>query len=57
MKNTIYILSLVFLAISIFLILNYPNSGRMNVIAGGLTFFGFLFNIAGFLLSNKKKKI
>ena len=54
MRNTIYILSLVFFAISIFLILNYPDSGRMNLIAGGLVTIGLPLNIGAFLSSKKK---
>jgi len=54
MRNTIYIASLVLVAISIFLILNYPNSGRMNLIAGGLVMVALPLNIAAFL-SHKKK--
>ena len=53
MKNSVYITSLVFIAISIVLIIEYPNSGRMQLIAGGLVFLGFALNIAGFSLKNK----
>ena len=56
MKNTVYILSLAILAISIFLILNYPDSGRINLIAGGLAFIGLLLNVAGFMLPKENLK-
>lgn len=47
MKKTIYIISLIALAISFFLIIQYPGSGRMNMIAGGLATIGFVLNIIG----------
>ena len=53
MKNSVYITSLVIIAISIVLIIEYPNSGRMQLIAGGLVSLGFALNIAGFSLKNK----
>jgi len=53
MRNTIYIVSLVLFAILIFLILNYPNSGRLEVIAGGLVAIALLLNITAFLSSKK----
>ncbi|MBO3097395.1 hypothetical protein [Gelidibacter pelagius] len=47
MKKTIYIISLIALAISFFLIIQYPGSSRMNMIAGGLATIGFVLNIIG----------
>lgn len=53
MKNIIYISSLILIGISIFLLVEYPNSGRMSLIAGALTFVGFALNIAGYALNKK----
>jgi hypothetical protein len=53
MKNLIYVSSLILIGISIFLVLEYPNSGRMSFIAGALTFVGFALNISGYLLNKK----
>lgn len=54
MKNLVYVTSLIFIVIAIVLIIEYPNSGRMQLIAGGLVFIGFALNIAGFSLKDKK---
>ena len=54
MKNFIYTASLILLAISIYLLIEYPNSGRAGLIAGGLCFFGFTLNIVGFLINPKQ---
>lgn len=54
MKNLVYVTSLVFIIISIVLIIEYPNSGRIQLIAGGLISLGFALNIAGFSLKHKK---
>ena len=51
MKNFIYISSLILIGISIFLLVEYPNSGRMSLIAGAMTFVGFALNIAGYVLN------
>lgn len=53
MKNLIYILSLILIGISIFLLIEYPNSGRMSLIAGIIIFLGFPLNIAGYALNKK----
>lgn len=53
MKNLIYISSLILIGISIFLLIEYPNSGRMSLIAGVMTFIGFALNIAGYALIKK----
>ncbi len=50
--NLIYILSITVLAIAIVLIVGYPNSGRIQLIAGVLTAAGFAMNIVAF---SKKK--
>jgi hypothetical protein len=54
MKNALYVISLVIIAISIVLIIEYPNYQRMQLIAGGLVFLGFVLNISGFSLKDKK---
>lgn len=53
MKNIIYISSLILIGISIFLLVEYPNSGRMSLIAGAMTSLGFALNIAGYALNKK----
>lgn len=53
MKNLIYISSLIIIGISIFLLIEYPNSGRMSLIAGAMTFIGFALNIEGYELNKK----
>ena len=53
MKNLIYSISLVVISISIYLLIEYPNSGRAGLIAGGLIFIGFVLNIVGFSLNAK----
>ena len=53
MKNGIYISSLILIGISIFLLVEYPNSGKMSLIAGAITFIGFALNIAGYVLNKK----
>lgn len=53
-KNLIYILSLIIIAVSIFLIIEYSNSNRISLVAGITTMIGFCLNIAGFLMPNKK---
>ena len=51
MKNLIYISSLIIIGISLFLLVEFPDSGRMNLIAGALTFVGFALNITGYVLN------
>jgi hypothetical protein len=54
MRNLIYVLSLVFLAIGIFLLLEYPDSGRMNLLSGSFTGLGIVLNVgAFFILKNR----
>jgi hypothetical protein len=51
-----YISGLIITAISIFLIIEFPESNRLNMIAGALTAVGFGLNIAGYsMLSDKVK--
>ncbi len=47
-----YIISLVFLATAIFMVVEYP-SNDVQAIAGGLTMIGFSLNITGYLLKKK----
>jgi hypothetical protein len=54
MKNTSYIISLILISVSIFLLIEYPNSNRMSLFAGIFTAIGFALNIVGFILSNEK---
>ncbi|WP_394701245.1 hypothetical protein [uncultured Draconibacterium sp.] len=54
---SIYILSLLVLIAGIVLTVKNPGSGRMQMIAGGLTMLGFTLNILSFLLRIRKKKI
>lgn len=54
MKNSVYLTSLVIIALSMVLIIEYPNSGRMQLIAGGSISLGFALNVAGFSLKIKK---
>ncbi len=53
MKNILYILSLILISISIILILEFPDSGRMNLIAGFLIVVGFSTNASAFFMSKK----
>ncbi len=48
--NLIYILSLIIIAVSVFFVVGYPNSGRIELIAGGLILIGFSLNILGYVL-------
>lgn len=54
MKNGIYISSLILIGISIFLLSEYPDSGRMCFIAGVTTFLGFALNITGYIWNRKQ---
>ncbi len=49
----IYLLSLIILIVSIFLVVEYPNSGRIQLIAGALTPLAFILNIVSYLTKNK----
>jgi hypothetical protein len=52
-NNLLYIISLVILFGSIFLGVEYQNSGRIQVIAGLLAMIGFAMNIAGFAMKKR----
>ena len=52
-NNFLYIISLIALAIAVLLIIEYPASGRTQLIAGGLTAMGFLLNIVGYTLKKR----
>jgi len=52
-NNLLYIISLVILIGSIFLVVEYQNSGRIQVIAGLLTIIGFAMNITGFAMKKR----
>ena len=54
MKNLAYVTSLILIGISIFIIMEYPNSGRMSLIAGAMTAIGFASNIVSYLLNSKQ---
>lgn len=58
MKNIIYITSLLIILVSVVLMVQYPESGRMNLIAGGLFPIGIVLNFVVFRMepnSNKKQ--
>tara|TARA_R110000868_G_C10804071_1_gene757353 strand:+ start:384 stop:560 length:177 start_codon:yes stop_codon:yes gene_type:complete len=57
MKNTIYVLSLVLLLTSTFLLIEYPDSGRLGLIAGFLFFLAIVCNIYGFALPKANKNL
>ena len=48
-KNILYVISLILLAIAIFLIIEFPESNRLSLIAGVITMFGFSLNMVAFL--------
>lgn len=52
---SIYIVSLVVLIAGIILVVENPDSGRMQMIAGGLTFLGLALNVLGFSLRIRQK--
>lgn len=56
MKNTIYITSLLIIIVSVFLMIQYPESGRMNLIAGGLFPIGIVLNFLGFRMQPTNNK-
>ena len=51
----LYIISLIFIVTSMLLVLEYPNSGRIQVIAGALASSGIILNIIAFILKSDKK--
>lgn len=56
MKNTIYITSLLIIIVSVFLMIQYPESGRINLIAGGLFPIGIVLNFLGFRMQPTNNK-
>lgn len=55
MKNTIlYFLSLFIISISIFLLITFPESGRLNLIAGILVPISFTINAVMFFTKEKR---
>jgi len=52
----IYTIGLILFAVSVMLIIFIPDSRRIQVIAGGLTFIGFLLNIGGFAMKRTESK-
>ena len=52
--NLVYLFSLIALTGSIYLILEYRDSQRIQAIAGILTFIGFAMNIIGFLIKKRE---
>lgn len=45
----IYVLSLIILIVSIVLVVEFPDSGRIQLAAGGITLLGFALNIVGYV--------
>jgi hypothetical protein len=56
MKNIIYITSLLIIIVSVFLMIQYPESGRMNLIAGGSFPIGIVLNFVGFRMQGLQHK-
>uniref|UniRef100_UPI00321718E3 hypothetical protein n=1 Tax=uncultured Draconibacterium sp. TaxID=1573823 RepID=UPI00321718E3 len=47
-NTLIYILSLAILIVAIFLAVGYPDSGRIQLIAGGIIVLGFTLNLVSY---------
>ena len=56
MKNIFFILGLTLIMASILLLIEFPDSNRMSLIAGITTSIGLTFNILGFVLKPKALK-
>ncbi|SEA54891.1 hypothetical protein SAMN05443667_105203 [Flavobacterium gillisiae] len=56
MKNIIYFISLIVLGTAIFLIIEYPESGRIQGIAGAVLIIGLTLNIIGYLFKSRANK-
>jgi membrane-bound ClpP family serine protease len=52
-NNLLYFISLFILIGSIFLVVEYQNSGRIQLIAGLLTMIGLAMNIIGFAMKKR----
>lgn len=50
----LYTLSMLMILISVFLLIEYPNSNRYSLIAGFLMMIGLGTNLSAFLISNMK---
>nr|WP_315175364.1 hypothetical protein [uncultured Flavobacterium sp.] len=57
MRTISYILSLLLLGVSFFLLSEYPDSERMGVIAGGITAIGFMLNLTTYFSLNAQKEV
>lgn len=57
MKKVIYPISLIAFAFSMFLIIKYPESGRLSLIAGGLFTIGFLLILVSYYGLKTKQTI
>ena len=52
-NSLLYIISLIILVASIVLVVEYQDSGRIQLIAGLLTMIGFAMNITGFAMKKR----
>jgi len=52
-NSLLYIISLIILVVSIVLVVEYQNSGRIQLIAGLFTMIGFAMNITGFAMKKQ----
>ena len=51
--NLFYAISLVILAVAIFMVVVYPCNGMLQTLAGALTFIGFAFNIVTYVFKRR----
>ena len=56
MKNLMYISSLLLITVSIFLLIEYPNSNRTSLISGFFLSIGFILNLASYLIIKNQKE-
>lgn len=56
MKNTFFITGLILILASILLLIQFPDSGRMSLIAGMILPIGLTLNVLGFVLKPKTQK-
>lgn len=54
--NILYFISLLLLTLSVYLIIEYTNSNRMQLIAGSIGSIGIAFNFVSFMLNKKNTK-
>jgi hypothetical protein len=57
MRTISYIVSLLLLGVAFFLLSEYPDSGRMGLIAGGFTAIGFMLNLTSYYSLNAQKEV